>query len=229
MSTELTQDQTCFSVGDVVWFTEADDIERLALVAGITHQPAPPGACQCGCASGTPSGQVTVTFANPANGVTQTVQTTSVWLRRPSEPLAPQQQEILQKLTKDLLSLCIRDRDRADQLVEETSHRADVAEATIRSMRAYAIDKSRDGTICRGGLNEFLQAHDLPTYAPRYEARVALTLRVAVDCADDEDEDDIRRIVETNLTIDTDDSDCLRVDDWSLDYDAVSDVEEVTD
>lgn len=227
---ELTQpDQLILSIGDVVWFTEANEIDRLALVAAVTHQPAPPGVCQCGCASGTPSDQVTVTFTNPANGITQTAQTTTVWLRQPSEPLTPQQQEIVRKLTNDLLIRCIRERDRADRLVEQTCHRADVAEATITSMRAYAIEKNRAGTICREGLNEFLQAHDLPTYAPRYEARVVLTLRVTVDCEDGEDEDDVQRIIEGNLTIDTDDSDRLRIDDWSVDYDAVSDVEEITD
>lgn len=229
MSTELIQDQLCFSVGDVVWFTEADEVGRLALVAGVTHQPTLPGTCRCGCGSGTPSDQVTVTFTSPLSGITQIAQTTTMRLRQASEPLTPQQQEIVRKLTNDLLNWCIRERDRADRLAEETSRRADAAEATINLMRAYAIDKSRDGTICRGGLNEFLQAHDLPTYAPRYEARVALTLRVTVDCDDDEDEDDLQRIIESNLAIDTDDSDRLRIDDWSVDYDAVSHVEEVTD
>lgn len=226
---ELTQGQLCFSIGDVVWFTEADESERLALVAGVTHQPTPPGVCRCGCGSGTPSDQVTVTFTSPGSGITQIAQTTTMCLRQASELLTPQQQEIVRKLTNDLLSWCVRERDRADRLVEQTSRRADAAEATINSMRAYAIDKSRDGTICRGGLNEFFQAHDLPTYAPRYEARVTLTLRVTVNCDDDEDEEDIQRIVESNLTIDTEDSDHLCVDDWSVDYDGVGEVEEITD
>jgi hypothetical protein len=62
---------------------------------------------------------------------------------------------------------------------------ADAADRKIASMRAYAISKCDDGTICQEGLNEFLAAHDLDLYEPRHTARVTIALDVEVDGADD--------------------------------------------
>jgi len=57
---------------------------------------------------------------------------------------------------------------------------ADAAHRKIDSMRAYAIGKHLDSTICREGLNDFLAAHDLDLYEPRYTARVTATFDVEV-------------------------------------------------
>jgi len=65
---------------------------------------------------------------------------------------------------------------------------AAAASATIESMRAYAIGKHLDGTICLDGLNEFLAAHDLALYQPRHTAQVAITVDVEVEDADDSSE-----------------------------------------
>lgn len=67
--------------------------------------------------------------------------------------------------------------------------RAREAEEKITSMREYAIERHRDGDICRDGLNAFLRYHDLPEYPPNRSATVRLEFDVRLPNCDDSEAD----------------------------------------
>lgn len=120
------------------------------------------------------------------------------------------QQQLTRRLT---IRLAADARDRTEQMREEAS----AAHQKIDSMRAYAIEKHLDGTICREGLNDFLTAHDLDIYRPSHRAQVTVRLDVQVNGADDQyeadamtrncievssnDEDDVWITTEPDLTV----------------------------
>jgi hypothetical protein len=79
------------------------------------------------------------------------------------------QQQLAQRL---IIQFAADARNHAGHLQEQAS----AAHQKIASMRAYAIEKHRDGTICKEGLNDFLAAHDLDLYQPRHRAQVTITL-----------------------------------------------------
>jgi hypothetical protein len=89
------------------------------------------------------------------------------------------EQELSRRLS---LRLVAEVRDQAERMREQVG----AAHRKIASMRAYAIDKHLDGTICRDGLNDFLEAHDLDLYQPRYIGRVSVSFDVEAYDADDE-------------------------------------------
>jgi hypothetical protein len=47
--------------------------------------------------------------------------------------------------------------------------------STIESIRDYAIERHRDGSICRSGLDEFLSHFDFAPYAQRFSVPVTVT------------------------------------------------------
>jgi hypothetical protein len=101
-------------------------------------------------------------------------------LTTPPGELDAAQQALAQHLVVTLVGQA---RDRTRQLeysLAEAREDAGAARRTIESMRAYAIGKHLDGTICREGLNDFLAAHDLDLYEPRYTARVTASFDVEV-------------------------------------------------
>jgi hypothetical protein len=99
-------------------------------------------------------------------------------LRPAPNELDAAQRHLAQRL---MIQFAADAQDHAGRLREQAS----AAQQKIASMRAYAVDKHRDGTICREGLNDFLAAHDLDLYQPRHRAQVTITLDVEVDGADD--------------------------------------------
>lgn len=241
MPTELlSTDQLSFQIGDVVHLTDPDGPDRLAVVAATAHQPELADRCRCGCAAGTPSDQVTLLCVEPhstgdaedagvagnADGF-HTVQASTTRLV-PAGPSTPQQDQQARLLLDALVKRCISDREAAERRYEQAQGRATAAQETITSMRTYAIDRHRDGEICRQGLNDFLRAHDLDPYAPTYDATVDVTLHLTVDCEPDEDKDDIDWIIKHHLTVDSDDPCRLQIHDFSLEYDAIRDVQETT-
>lgn len=48
------------------------------------------------------------------------------------------------------------------------------------------MDKHQDGTICRPGLNEFLEAFGLPLFQPRVRVRYTLSGSYDVEGSDDD-------------------------------------------
>jgi len=56
---------------------------------------------------------------------------------------------------------------------------------------------------------------------------VDLTLQVTVNCEADEEKGDLGWIIREHLTLDSDDSSRLRVDDFSLGYDAIREIKEL--
>jgi len=114
-----------------------------------------------------------------------------------SHELDADQQQLAQRL---MTQFAAEARNHAGHLREQAS----AAHQKITSMRAYAIEKHRDGTICREGLNDFLAAHDLDLYQPRHRAQVTITLDVEVDGADDQYEavQMIRSCIEVSSTDD---------------------------
>jgi hypothetical protein len=222
-----TTGQHRFSIGDFVWATGPDRVDRLAILADADHQERPADACRCGCATGTPSDQVTILSTGPAqDGInTSRVSSAQLAIAEPGSDDGPQ----ARALTEALVARCIGDREEASRARDEAQRHATSLEETIASMRAYAIDRHRAGEICRGGLNEFLDAHDLPLYEPSYKATVEVSVCVEVHCGQDEYRDDLDQIVRDHITVGTDDSDRLYIDDFSIDYGAFSGIEEITD
>lgn len=223
MSTALlSADQRSFRVGDLVIWTDLDGPDHLAVVADTTHQPTPAGLCRCGCAAGEPSDQVTLLCPGAEgtgnNGV-HNVQASTTQLRIPAEPDTQHEQQT-RMLLSELVNRCVSGREAAQR---ETA----AAKATITSMRNYAIDRHRDGDICREGLNDFLRHHDLAPYAPTYDVTVDLTLQVTVDCESDEDKGDLGWMIREYLTVGSNDSSRLWVDDFSLGYDAIREIKEL--
>lgn len=101
-------------------------------------------------------------------------------LMAPPAELDTAQWALAQRLTVRLACLA-GDRTQALQAsLAGVREQADAAHRKIDSMRAYAIGKHLDSTICREGLNDFLAAHDLDLYEPRYTARVTATFDVEV-------------------------------------------------
>lgn len=171
--------------------------------------------------------------ANPpdtssADGGVRSVQVSTERLRPASGGVEQDRQARI--LLSTLVGRCLSDRAAAERRCEQAQQAASVAEETIASMRGYAIDRHRDGEICRQGLNDFLRAHGLEPYAPTFDATVEVILQVTVGCEPDEDRDDIDRIIERNLVVDTEDPSSMQVHDFSLAvYDAVCGVEELPD
>jgi hypothetical protein len=120
-------------------------------------------------------------------------------LRSAPDELDAAQQRLAQRL---MIQFAAGAQDHAGRLREQAS----AAQQKIASMRAYAIEKHRDGTICREVLNDFLAAHDLDLYQPRHRAQVTITLDVEVDGADDpyEATQEIRGCIEVSSTDDGD-------------------------
>lgn len=82
--------------------------------------------------------------------------------------------------------------ERATRAVEDRDRDRETHERVLAEIRAYAVDKHQDGSICRGGLNDFLTAFGLPEYAPRVRVRYTLSGSYEVD-ADDADADAANR------------------------------------
>jgi DNA-binding transcriptional regulator YdaS (Cro superfamily) len=96
--------------------------------------------------------------------------------------------------------------DRLQRTYTALSNRAQEADDKIAAMRAYAIERHQRGDICRGGLNDFLVAHELEPYQPRYSATVSLTVDVEVET--DEDPEDVLRY---GLNVSADDDDEISI------------------
>jgi len=76
-----------------------------------------------------------------------TVQASTTQLRIPAEPDAQQERQT-RVLLGELVNRCVSGQ-------EATQRETAAAKATITSMRNYAIERHRDGDICREGLNDF--------------------------------------------------------------------------
>jgi hypothetical protein len=116
--------------------------------------------------------------------------------------------------------------ERVATLCDESArlrHQADAAYQKITAVREYAITKYADGDICREGLDEFLAAHHLDPYQPRYSARV--TLRVDVEVSNADDEDEAREQASTYLQASSGDDD-VRI--TSADFPEVTDIRVVS-
>ena len=232
MSTELlSADRRSFRVGDVVSLTGPGGLDLLAVVSGTIHQPTPAGLCRCGCAAGEPSGQAILLCLDPegtgsADGI-HTVQASTTRLRAPAQPGTPEQEQQTRMLLGELVNRCVSGQESAERRCEQAQRGIAAVQATIDSMRSYAIDRHREGEICREGLNDFLRAHDLAPYAPTYGATVDLKLRVRVNCDADEQKGDLGWIIREHLTVDSDGSSRLQIDDFSLGYDDIDDIEEI--
>jgi hypothetical protein len=72
--------------------------------------------------------------------------------------------------------------DDARDAIDTQRQRAETAEQKIADMRIYAIEKMRDGTICREGTEEFLEHFGLDL--PESEFDVTYNVRVSVNATD---------------------------------------------
>lgn len=96
--------------------------------------------------------------------------------------------------------------------------RAEKAENMISQIREYALEKMRDGTICKDGTREFLQHFDLPLWERTFDVERVVTLRITIDgdadAADEKADEMIRREFRyTDEFQDTRDYDTTEVDD----------------
>ena len=81
----------------------------------------------------------------------------------------------------------------AERRATVATGRADRAEASrdqldekISRIRQYAIEKNRDGSICKDGLDEFLRQFDLKPDVRRYKIDVTAYSVIEIDAADEE-------------------------------------------
>lgn len=89
-------------------------------------------------------------------------------------------------------------------LTKEFDHASIEHQDKVHQIRDYAIDKHRDGTICRDGLNAFLKHFDLAIYDPEIRINFTVTGSYLIKG------DDIRQAesdAEQALDIDFDDID----------------------
>ncbi len=142
----------------------------------------------------------------------------------PAEPDAAQW-ALAQRLVQHFAAQA-RDRtQQAQSSLTQARDEASEAREKIASMRAYAIDKHLDGTICREGLNDFLDTHGLELYSPRHSARVTATFDVEVyDAGNDYS---ATSMIRDRIEVCSEDEDEVRItSDHGLD---ISDVELVRD
>ncbi|PWU52440.1 hypothetical protein DLJ47_18870 [Micromonospora sp. S4605] len=111
--------------------------------------------------------------------------------------------------------------DRARALAEELDEQRRRHVRQLAEIRSYAIDRHRDGDICRDGLDKFLAHFDLDPYDPRH--RVVFTISGSFDVTpeDGRDAGDTEYDVREYLRIDTDQVD--GVDDDTLTFDVTVD------
>jgi hypothetical protein len=68
---------------------------------------------------------------------------------------------------------------------EAATATADELHTVLPRIRAYAIERHREGLICRQGLNDFLAEFELPEYDPRLKVTYTITGSFEVDGADE--------------------------------------------
>jgi hypothetical protein len=137
-----------------------------------------------------------------------------IFLPRRSVAAAPEeldsvQQEAARRLVLQLMADASEQAAQLRLACTRSQDQAEAARETIRSMRAYAIGKHLDGTICRDGLNEFLAAHDLELYEPRYTAQVTITVDVEVD--DAEGRTDAWNLIREHIEVSSADDDRVQI------------------
>lgn len=114
--------------------------------------------------------------------------------------------------------------DRARAMAERLDDQRQRHVIEVAEIRAYAIDRHRDGDICRDGLDKFLAHFDLDPYEPRH--RVRFTISGGFDVTPDNGrsaeytENDVREY----LRLDTDRVDGVDEDSITIDV-MVDDVE----
>lgn len=97
---------------------------------------------------------------------------------------------------------------------ERAQERANRAEEMISSIREYALEKMRDGTICRDGTREFLQHFDLPGFERRYSVQVLVTVETTSEDDGDDAAEDARTRVSNAVHRYLDNVQDVTVNDW---------------
>jgi hypothetical protein len=171
-------------IGSVVGFIPGDEHWQLAIVSRIFPCPDPVYVIS----SDIGEEQHLITYP-----------TDRAHLRPAPAELTAQQWSLAQRL---MVGLAEQNHQLIRQLQTDNAWARDALHAAqnkITAMRAYAISKHVDGTICRDGLNDFLAAHDLELYQPRHTARVRATFDVMVDGADTDT--DAEQLIEDRIEI----------------------------
>jgi hypothetical protein len=106
----------------------------------------------------------------------------------------------------------------AHQQHAAVEHRLEAFRSQVRDL---AIDKIKDGSICRSGTNEALEQLGLRPYIPKFVARLAV--EVTVNGVEADDEVDARDVVRDNLSVWMDDEDVAS--NWMIDSIRFLDVE----
>ncbi|QGN48001.1 hypothetical protein GKC29_14875 [Micromonospora sp. WMMC415] len=107
--------------------------------------------------------------------------------------------------------------DRARALAEELDEQRRLHVRRLAEIRSYAIDRHRDGDICRDGLDKFLAHFDLDPYDPRHRVRFTISGSFDVTPEDGRDAGDTEYDVREYLRIGTDQVD--GVDEDTLTFD----------
>jgi hypothetical protein len=89
------------------------------------------------------------------------------------------------------LTSTVRDVERQLRLAQRAS---ESAQDMIGRIREYAIEKMRDGTICRDGTREFLEHFDLPTWERTYRIQVLVTVDRTAEDPDDAEAEVLRDV-----------------------------------
>ncbi len=76
--------------------------------------------------------------------------------------------------------------EQAAQAERDRDQERQAHDRVLADIRAYAVDKHLGNTICRSGLNDFLEAFGLPVFQPRVRVHYSMTGVYEVD-ADDAD------------------------------------------
>nr|WP_152332185.1 hypothetical protein [Micromonospora purpureochromogenes] len=113
--------------------------------------------------------------------------------------------------------------DRASDLVEQLDEQRRRHIHQLAEIRSYAIDRHREGDICRDGLDKFLAHFDLDPYEPRHRVRFTISGSFDVTPDDGHNAADTEYDVREYLRIDTDQVD--GVDEDTLTFDVTADVE----
>ncbi|ROO52759.1 hypothetical protein EDC02_7700 [Micromonospora sp. Llam0] len=111
--------------------------------------------------------------------------------------------------------------DRARGLAERLDEQRQRHVGQVAEIRAYAIDRHRDGDICRDGLDKFLDHFGLDPYEPRHRVQFTISGSFAVTPENGRDTDGTGYDVREYLRLDTDQVD--GVDEDSVTFDVMID------
>ncbi|MGI5213309.1 hypothetical protein [Plantactinospora sp. CA-290183] len=112
--------------------------------------------------------------------------------------------------------------DRVSGLVEQDEEQQRRHTRELAEIRSYAIDRHRDGDICREGLDKFLARFDLDPYQPLHRVQFTITGSFYVKPNDDASTGYTKDDVREYLGLDTDQVDNVDLD--TLAFDVTVDV-----